>query len=180
MSATDPGAPVVGPPVIWITGRPASGKTTLGRRLVEAIRQAGYRATLIDSDEVRRVVTPHPSYTDEERALFYRAMAYTASRLAAEGVVPVVAATAHRRRYIQWARQICPTLRLIYARCPLEVCQQRDPKGLYARAQDDPDNTLPGVGVAFEEPLTPDVVIDTAGPVGDAEIRALVPLSTAS
>jgi adenylylsulfate kinase len=161
---------------LWIVGRPGSGKTTLGRRLVEALEARGRRATLVDSDEVRRAVTPTPTYGEAEREVFYRGLAYLAARLSAVGVVPVVAATAHRRAYRGWAREICPGLVLVYARCPLVVCEARDPKGLYARARRDPGNTLPGLGVAFEEPDDAEAVIDTDGPVGDDAVAAVLQL----
>lgn len=160
--------------VIWIVGRPAAGKTALGRRLTEVLQERGRRATLLDSDDLRRVVTPRPRYTEAERELVYRALAYLAARLAREDIVTVVAATAHREAYRQWAREICPRFTLIYARCPLDVCRRRDPKGLYARAAADPDNTLPGIGVSFDEPADPDIIVDTHEPVSEGKIEHVV------
>lgn len=147
--------------VLWITGRPASGKSTLARALIDELGSRGVHATLIDSDEVRAVITPEPSYSPAERALFYRALAYVAARLAREGIVAVVAATAHDAAYRAWAREISPDLFLVYARCPREVCEARDPKGLYSVARLDPHNTLPGVGVPYEEPADADQIVDT-------------------
>jgi adenylylsulfate kinase len=160
--------------VIWITGRPASGKSTLARSLADEFSSRGIRASVVDSDEVRAAITPEPRYTSEERALVYRAAAYLASRLAQEGIVAVVSATSHAAEYRRWAREICPGLFLIYARCPLKVCEARDPKGLYRRARTDERTMLPGVGVSYEEPVDADRIVDTELPMTQTQIRGLV------
>jgi adenylylsulfate kinase len=138
------------------------------------------RATLVDSDEVRAAITPEPRYTAEERALFYRALAYVAARLAQEGVIPVVAATTHEAAYRRWARELCPDVFLVYARCPPTVCEARDPKGLYHQARADAGTTLPGIGVPYEEPTDADYTIDTKDPLSHSQVCALVDAFVAS
>src|SRR5712692_2892550 len=160
--------------VLWITGRPAAGKSTLARMLVEELKRRKVRATVVDSDEMRAVVTPNPRYTPEEREWVYRALAYLAARLAREGIVAVVAATSHAAEYRRWARELCPHWFLVYARCSLEVAEARDPKGLYKQAREDGRATLPGVGVPYEEPTDADAIIDTDTPVTAVQARALV------
>lgn len=166
--------------VIWITGRPASGKSTLARALVDEFASRGIRAAVVDSDEVRAAITPEPRYTPEERELVYRAVAYLASRLAQEGLVVIVAATSHAVEYRQWARELCPGFFLVYARCPPELCEARDPKRLYRRAREDERSTLPGVGVPYEEPVDADRVVDTGEPVPPAAIKELVDVTLAA
>jgi adenylylsulfate kinase len=160
--------------VLWITGRPASGKSTLARALADELRSRGVRATVVDSDEMRAVITPEPRYTPEERALFYRALAYLAARLAREGIVAIVAATAHEAAYRRWARELSPGWFLLYARCPLTVCEARDPKGLYRRARAQASTTLPGIGVPYEEPNDADQVVETDTPLAPEAVRAIV------
>jgi adenylylsulfate kinase len=160
--------------VIWITGRPASGKSTLARALADEFAARSICASVVDSDEVRAAITPKPRYTPKERELVYRAVAYLAARLAREGIVAIVAATSHRAEYRRWARAICPSFFLVYARCSLEVCEGRDPKGLYQRARADEQTTLPGVGVPYEEPADADRVVDTAVPLTAAQTRGIV------
>jgi adenylylsulfate kinase len=138
------------------------------------------RATVVDSDEVRAAITPEPRYTAEERALFYRALAYVAARLAWEGIIAVVAATAHEATYRRWARGLCPDLFLVYARCPLAVCEERDPKGLYRRARADDGSTLPGIGVPYEEPTDADYIIDTEASLTSSQVCAIVDAFAAS
>jgi adenylylsulfate kinase len=157
-----------------VTGRPASGKSTLARALAAELATRGIHATVVDSDAVRAVITPEPTYSAEERALFYRALAYLAARLAREGVVAVVAATAHASEYRRAAQEMAPHWFLVYARCPLAVAEARDPKGLYRRARADPHPTLPGVGVPYEEPADADWVVDTDVAVTPEEVAAIV------
>jgi len=147
--------------IVWIVGRPSSGKTTLGRALVEELQARGRRATLVDSDEVRAAITPQPTYTPAERATVYRAIAYVARRLAEQDLVAVVAATAHQAARRGAAREVCGGFFLIYARCPAEVCERRDSKGLYRRARASSAGAMPGVHVAFEEPTDADLAVET-------------------
>lgn len=160
--------------VIWITGLPASGKSTLAKALIDQLRGRGFEVAAVDSDEVRKVITPSPSYQQGERAIVYRAIAYVADRLSRAGLVAVVAATAHRASYRAWARSVCQPLAFVYARCSLATCRARDPKGLYAAADANPDNRLPGVGEPFEVPKAPDVVVDTEQPVEPGAVEALL------
>lgn len=163
---------------LWITGLPAAGKTTLALRICTALQGRGVRATLVDSDEVRSALTPDASYSPAERLLVYRAIAYVAQRLAHEGIVPVVAATAHEDRLRRAVRAIAPETCFIFASCPLEVCERRDPRGLYAEARDRAarlgDSTLPGIGTRYEIPADADFVIDTSSIVPNSGIERLV------
>ncbi len=153
--------------IVWITGRPASGKTTLARRVVEA---AG--GVLVDSDEVRRAITPHPTYTADERAIVYRSIAYLARRMHDAGLFPVVAATAHDPALRAAAREVCGDVFLVLADCPLEVCEARDPKELY-RAARSGGGTMPGVHVPWVDPSDADLVVATDREVPDEVIAAI-------
>ncbi len=146
---------------LWLTGLPASGKTTLARTLRRKLAEQGVECVILDSDEVRRVLTPNPTYSSEERDRFYRGLVDLAWLLTRYGVNVIIAATATWRTYRQAARQILHPFAEVYVRCPLEVCKKRDPKGLYARAEAREITNLPGVGVPYEEPERPAVVVDT-------------------
>ena len=159
--------------VVWITGLPASGKTTLAHRLVAELERRGRRALMLDSDEVRRVLTPTPRFTPEERLLVYRAMAYTALRLAALGPVVVVAATAHEQGLRDAVRAIVDDVFLVWARCPIAVCEARDPKGLYRQAHTTHIGAMPGVHATFDEPHDADAIVDTSAPLTDEQVRSL-------
>jgi len=161
-------------PVVWITGRPASGKTTLADALARALRHSGVRATALDSDEMRAYVTPNALYTPEERVMLYRALAYAAERLAREGIIPVVAATAHAASLRAMVRARAKRFFLIYAKAPAKLCEARDPKSLYRKARSTAEGTMPGVHVPYEEPTDADAIVDTTTEVEVEVIDALV------
>ncbi len=146
---------------IWLTGLPASGKSSITAALKPKLEALGHRVEVLESDEVRRALTPSPTYSHEERDLFYRALAFFGGRLVAQGVSVIFDATANRRAYRDLAREWISEFIEVAVQCPLEVCQQRDQKGTYRKAKDGASTTVPGLQDAYEPPLHPDVTIDT-------------------
>ncbi len=146
---------------LWLTGLPASGKTTLARTLRRMLAAYEVECVILDSDEVRQVLTPNPTYSSEERDRFYRGLVDLAHLLTDYGVNVIIAATGSWRAYREAARKQLHPFAEVYVRCPIEVCRQRDPKGLYARADAGEITNLPGVGVPYEEPENPAVIVDT-------------------
>jgi adenylylsulfate kinase len=144
--------------VVWVTGLPASGKSTLARRLRDRLREAGHCAAVLDGDAVRAALVPPPGYGEADRAAFYETLGNLALALAGEGLVAIVAATAHRRAFRDRVRARAARFVEVLVDVPAETCAARDPKGLWARARagDAPD--LPGAAVAYEPPLAPEVV----------------------
>ena len=147
--------------VVWLTGMPASGKTTLARALQTRLAAQGIPAILLDSDHLRQILTPNPTYTPAERDWLYAALGQLAAWLAQEGVNVLIAATANRRAYRNQARRQIPRFAELYVRCSLATCQARDPKGIYARAQTTPQDNVPGLGAAYEPPLAAEATVDT-------------------
>jgi adenylylsulfate kinase len=146
---------------VWLTGLPASGKSAIARVVTARLAAAGITAEVLESDAVRRLLTPRPTYQPEERDLFYRALAFVGSRLVAHGVPVIFDATANRREYRDLARTLIPHFLEVAVVCPLEVCQQRDGKGTYRRAGAGQSQTVPGLQEPYEPPLHPELVIDT-------------------
>jgi adenylylsulfate kinase len=149
--------------VVWFTGLPASGKTTLARR---AQRRLG--GVLLDGDALRDVLEAE-DFAD--RDVFYRRLAALAAMLANQGHVVFVAATAPRRAHRDRARMLAPRFIEVHVATPLAECERRDPKQLYARARRGEAPLLPGVGVPYEPPLSPEVT--TGGDVISAIEREL-------
>lgn len=142
--------------VVWLTGLPASGKSTLAGRIAAHLQEARIASVVLDSDEVREVLVPPPGHDERGRDAFYQTLGGLAALLAERGLVVVVAATAHRRAWRDHARGRAPRFLEVHVATPLDECRRRDPKGLYARAASLPD--LPGIGVPYEPPLHPDVI----------------------
>ena len=146
---------------IWITGLPASGKSTIVSALKPQLEAMGLAVEVLESDEVRRVITPTPTYSEAERDLFYRALAFTGQRLVAHGVTVVFDATASRRVYRDFARSVIPRFIEVAVECPLTTCMERDKKGTYRKGQLGESLTVPGLQSPYEAPINPDLRIDT-------------------
>lgn len=153
--------------VVWFTGLPGCGKTTIARKTVELLQKKGVSANVLQLDEIRKVLTPNPKYTNEERDIVYASLAYMAKLLYEAGVNVMVDATANRRKYRDLARELIPKFAEIYVKAPLEVCISREksrkaefsPKGIYKKAALK-KATVPGVNVTYEEPLRPEIQVD--------------------
>lgn len=146
---------------IWITGLPASGKSTIVAALKPQLESLGCSVEVLESDAVRRVLTPTPTYSHAERDLFYRALAFTGARLVAHGVTVIFDATASRREYRDFARSMIPQFIEVGVECPLTTCMQRDYKGTYQRGQRGESSTVPGLQEPYEAPLHPELTVDT-------------------
>lgn len=160
--------------VVWFTGLPAAGKSTLARRVRERLARAR-PCVLLDSDELRAVLGAS-GYDEESRAALYRSLRALAALLAAQGLVVLVAATAPRREHRAFEDAALRLLE-VYVRTPLEVCEARDPKGLYGAARSGASSTLPGVGSAYEPPEDPAVIAD--GGDDERAIAEIVELASA-
>jgi adenylylsulfate kinase len=147
--------------VIWLTGLPSAGKTTLARALRRLLAERGVAVQILDSDELRPVLTPEPTYSREERDWFYGVVVYLAALLARNGVNVLIAATGPRRAYRDEARVQLERFAEVYVACSPRACRERDPKGLWARADAGEIDTLPGAGASYEAPTSPEVRVDT-------------------
>lgn len=119
---------------------------------------------------LRRVVTPTPKYTGEEREIIYSTIVFVAKLLAQNGVNVIIDATGNRRRHRDYARKQIPRFIEAYVRCPLELCIKREaerretlyaPKQIYEKAFTGRSATVPGVGVPYEEPINHEVIIES-------------------
>jgi len=146
---------------IWITGLPASGKSTITRALREQLAGRGIDVAVLESDAVRKILEEQPSYDPEARARFYRYLAYAGVLLTQHGVPVIFDATANRRIYRDWARQQIPRFIEVFIDCVLETCMARDPKGIYRKASEGGAHTVPGLQEPYEPPEAADIVVDS-------------------
>jgi adenylylsulfate kinase len=149
--------------VVWIEGLSGSGKTTLSQEAAKYLRSVGWKAEVLDGDEVRRAVFPELGWTRKDREVHARRVSYIARLLARNGVAVLVAMITPYETSRQAARSVeGARFTEIWLKCPLEVCQQRDPKGIYRRSIQGSVAHMTGVDDPFEEPLNPDLIVDTS------------------
>lgn len=146
---------------LWLTGPPAAGKSTLAEAVADHLRQEGLRVQVLDSDLLRTILTPEPTYQQAERDWFYGVMIYIGQLLTQNGVNVLFAATASRRTYREQARALIPRFAEVYVHCSIACLKARDPKGLYAKAAAGEISNVPGVDEPYEPPERPAVTIDT-------------------
>lgn len=150
--------------VIWITGLPGSGKSTIA----DSIKERFPDFVILRMDELRKIVTPEPTYSEPERELVYRVIVYTAKTISELGHSVIIDATGNMRRWRELARHLIPRFTEIYLKCPIEVCAEREvsrkethgaPKDIYKKGG--AGWPVPGVQVPYEEPLNPELTIQT-------------------
>ncbi|MCI0565253.1 MAG: adenylyl-sulfate kinase [Nitrososphaera sp.] len=147
--------------VVWLTGLSGSGKTTIGRSLHEQLHELGLRAELLDGDEVRKQLSPDLGFTKNDREMHARRVVYLSKLLAKNGIVTLVSLIAPYRSFREHARKEIGDYVEVYVKTPLETCVERDPKGLYKKALRGEITDMTGIQDPYEEPLNPEVVIDT-------------------
>jgi adenylylsulfate kinase len=160
----------------WFTGLPGSGKTTVARAAQKYLEGKGIRVKVLELDEIRKVLTPHPKYTEQERSVVYAALTYMAKLLVDEGVNVIIDATGNLRTYRDNAHILISDFGEIYIKCPLEVCMAREsgrkaqfaPAGIYKKGKTGRSATVPGLNVPYEEPLKPIATVDCQTPPDEA------------
>jgi len=161
---------------LWITGLPGSGKSTVA----DALREAEPGFYVLRMDELRKVATPRPTYSEEERDLLYRALVFAAKALSDLGHDVIIDATGNLRKWRDLARGLIPGYVEVYLRCPLEVCMQRErgrvekrgaPSDVYGKARH--GWPVPGLSAPYEEPLQPEVLIEAGSTALGEQVAAI-------
>jgi adenylylsulfate kinase len=167
--------------VIWLTGLPGSGKTTIAQSFLD-LMDASQPLELLRLDAFRKRIIPSPSYTEEERDMVYNALGVMADLLHRHGVNVVVDATAHRKKWRDRARAYIDHFYEVYIKCPLDMCMERESqrtddlivrdmyrKALERKRSQEKGTPAPeydvgeviGVDVPYEEPDRPELIIET-------------------
>jgi adenylylsulfate kinase len=150
----------VAAPVLWFTGLSGSGKSTIATRVHQELVRRGTDVEYIDGDALREVF-PNTGFTRADREEHLRRTGYMASRLAAHGVTVVASFVSPYRESRAFIRRLCPGFVEIFVSTPLEECERRDVKGLYARARRGEIRNFTGIDDPFEAPERPELVLDT-------------------
>ena len=159
---------------IWVTGLPASGKSTLVSAVQAQLESLGLTVAVLESDVLRKVFSPDAKYLAEDRDLFYRQLAYVGVLLTQHGVPVIFDATANLRRFREEARKQIPRFLEVYVNTSLETCLARDPKGIYRKAREGTAGAVPGLGAIYESPLAPDVTVNCDQELVDEAARQVI------
>ncbi len=147
---------------VWITGLPGSGKSSIA----DALRGALSGFVVLRMDELRKIVTPRPSYSDEERDIVYRSLIFLAKELTDLGHDVIIDATGNLRKWRELARSLIPGYVEVYLECSIDECRKRElqrrdtrgaPRDIYKKGE--AGWPVPGVNVPYEEPVHPEIII---------------------
>lgn len=149
--------------IVWLTGLSGSGKSTLANALQERLHAAGVRSYVLDGDNIRHGLNRDLGFSRADRTENIRRIGEVAKLLADAGLIAVAALISPFRSDREWVRRLMEEDEFIevYVKCPLETCERRDPKGLYAKARKGGIAEFTGISSPYEEPLAPEVVIET-------------------
>jgi adenylylsulfate kinase len=148
---------------IWMTGLPASGKSTLAVALEQALWDRGVHSYVLDGDNIRHGLNKDLGFSPEARAENIRRIGEVAKLFTNAGVINITAFISPYRADRDQARKIMDEGEFleVFVDCPVEVCEQRDPKGHYRKARAGEMKEFTGVSAPYEPPLSPDVVVRT-------------------
>ncbi len=147
--------------VVWFTGLPSSGKSTLARMVQRELDEAGFAVEVLDGDEIRQRLTKGLGFSKEDRDENIRRISYVAKCIVNVGGVAITAAISPFREARERARAEIGNFVEVHVDCPLHVCMQRDVKGLYAKAIRGEIPNFTGISDPYEPPVQPEVVVHT-------------------
>ena len=164
------------PHLIWLTGLSGSGKTSLALRLEHYLFHHGYKAFLLDGDNVRNGLNKDLGFTEEDRKENLRRIGEVAKLMLNAGLVVICAFISPYKTERDAIKKIAGEERFIevYVNCPLNVCEERDVKGLYAKARKGIIPNFTGISAPYEMPLNPDVEVKTAEESAEESLSKII------
>ncbi|GAI51358.1 unnamed protein product [marine sediment metagenome] len=146
---------------LWFTGLPCSGKSSVADAVAEELRQNGFKAERLDADIIRKHLWRELGYSKEDRDENIRRATFLAKLLTKNGIIVLTSFISPYRELRDYARREIVDFVEIYAKCPVEVCIQRDTRGMYKKALSGEIPNFTGVSDPYEEPLNPELVIES-------------------
>jgi adenylylsulfate kinase len=160
--------------VIWFTGLSGSGKTTIAQIVEHKLLEAGVPIEILDGDVVRENLSKGLGFSKEDRDINIRRIAFVAHLLQRNGVFVITAAISPYRAIRNEARAMIKDFVEVYAQAPLEVCEERDVKGLYAKARAGEIKGFTGIDDPYEPPSSPEVVCETTEETPDESAQKVI------
>ena len=145
---------------VWFTGLPCSGKTTIAREVKKILEEKGMDVELLDGDTVRDYIR-NRDFSKEGRNKHLRYIAVMARLLSKRGVVVLCSFVSPYRENRDFARSICDDFMEVYVKTPLEICIERDVKGMYKKALNGEIKNFTGIDDPYEEPENPELIVET-------------------
>lgn len=147
---------------IWFTGLSGAGKSTLSEAIEERLKARGRNVEILDGDIVRTHLSKGLGFSREDRDTNIKRIGFVCGLLTRNGIICISAAIAPYSEARQWARQEIGNFVEVYVKCPIEVCRQRDVKGLYKLVDEGKITGFTGVDDPYEEPEHPELVVETS------------------
>jgi adenylyl-sulfate kinase len=159
---------------LWFTGLSGAGKTTLARGVEAILRERGMKVEVLDGDIVRQNLSKGLGFSKEDRDTNVRRIGFVCKLLTRNGIVAIGSAISPYREVRDAVRREIRDFAEVYVRCPLDTLIQRDVKGWYKRALSGEVENFTGVSDPYEEPLNPEVVVDTSAETPQESIAKVI------
>jgi adenylyl-sulfate kinase len=159
---------------LWFTGLSGAGKSTLSNIIEEELRKRGLRVEVLDGDVVRTNLSKGLGFSKEDRDTNIRRIGFVCHLLSRNGVAAIAAAISPYREVRDEVREMIGDFVEVYVHCPVDICAKRDVKGLYAKAMAGEIPSFTGVSDPYEEPLNPEVVIDSSQETINQSVRKIM------
>ena len=147
--------------ILWFTGLSGAGKTTISKVVAEKLKQRGQKVEILDGDIVRENLSKGLTFSKEDRDINIRRIGFVAHLLSRNGVVAITAAISPYKAIRNEIREMYDNFIEVYINAPLEVCEQRDVKGLYAKARSGEIKNFTGIDDPYEPPDNPEITCCT-------------------
>ena len=159
---------------LWFTGMSGAGKSTITNILENKFKEIGLKIEVLDGDVVRTHLSKGLGFSKEDRDTNIKRIGYVASLLSRNGVIAITAAISPYGNIRQEVREMHENFVEVYAKCPLEVLEARDVKGLYKKARAGEIKQFTGISDPYEEPTNPEIVVETNKETPDESANKII------
>ena len=159
---------------LWFTGLSGSGKTTLSRQVEEILLERGLKVEVLDGDVIRTNLSKGLSFSKEDRDINIRRIGFVCNLLTRNDVVAIAAAISPYHDVREENRKLIGSYVEVFCKCPLDVLKQRDPKGLYRKAEAGEIKHFTGVDDPYEDPQNPEILVETDSETPEESVTKII------